>query len=227
MSADPQPAPESGEAQPSAGAPAGPEDDPAELAADLAAPAKGKLLRLVVMIAVLAGLVIVGRATGITDNFSVEALRHAAECAGPWGWALIVLAFTIGLLLQVPGLVFAAAAILCYGPYVGGLLAYLGAVTSCSLVFALVRLAGGDLLSGFGDRPWVARALSQLETHPVRTVTLLRLVFWSSPQLNYAFALSGVRFLHHLVGTLIGLIPIKIAVVVFFDRLLVYLGVSA
>ena len=193
-----------------------------------------KLLRLVLLLLGLGALVAVGRLTGLTASFSIEGLRKLVQGAGPWGVLILIGAFTLGLLIQVPGMLFAAVAVICYGSLGGGLTAYLGGTTAVCLVFVLVRLVGGDLLGGGAppsegdDQRWakrtLARALEQIDEHPIRTVALLRLVFWTSPWLNYALAVSGVRFVPHLIGTLIGLIPIKVAVALFLDRILAWTG---
>jgi uncharacterized membrane protein YdjX (TVP38/TMEM64 family) len=178
-----------------------------------AAPARAPLwARLLGLLALIVGMVVIGQVSGLSEWVgSPERLQAAVEAAGPWGVLLLIGAFTIGLLIQVPGIVFATAAILCYGRFWGGLLAYSGAVIAVSAVFVFVRGVGGSALDEI-ERPWVRRVLAQIEDHPLRTVAILRLVFWSSPQLNYALALSRVSFRHHLLGTMIGLIPIKIAV---------------
>ena len=176
-------------------------------------PTKAPLwVRLVGLVLMIVILVVIGRVSGLAEVIgSPERLQAAVESAGPWGVAILIGAFTLGLFIQVPGIVFATAAILCYGRLWGGLLAYFGAVIACSTVFTCVRAVGGSALDEI-EKPWVRKILAQIDDHPLRTVTLLRLVFWSSPQLNYAFALSKVSFRHHLLGTMIGLIPIKIAV---------------
>lgn len=169
-------------------------------------------VRLVGLALLIVALVVIGRLTGLSDYLEdPERLQAQVQSAGAWGVLILIAAFTVGLFIQVPGIVFATAAIFCYGRFWGGLLAYFGAVIAVSAVFVCVRGVGGQAL-GEIEKPWVKKILSQIDTHPLRTVTLLRLVFWSSPQLNYALALSKVSFRHHLLGTMIGLIPIKIAV---------------
>ncbi|MNW10228.1 hypothetical protein D3C71_2074000 [compost metagenome] len=50
-------------------------------------------------------------------------------------------------------------------------------------------------------------------------ITALRVLFQTVPALNYALSLSGVRFRHYLIGTLLGL-PLPIALYcLFFDYL--------
>ncbi len=173
------------------------------------APVWVRLLGLAVLVV---ALVVIGRLTGLSAYLEdPERLQAQVQDAGAWGVLILIAAFTVGLFIQVPGIVFATAAIFCYGRLWGGLLAYFGAVFAVSAVFVCVRSVGGQALAEI-EKPWVKKILSQIDTHPLRTVTLLRLVFWSSPQLNYALALSKVSFRNHLLGTMIGLIPIKIAV---------------
>ena len=60
---------------------------------------------------------------------------------------------------------------------------------------------------------------------PSRSVVLLRMLFQTMPALNYALAMSGIRFRTYLIGTLAGL-PLPIALYcVFFDTLATEFGV--
>jgi uncharacterized membrane protein YdjX (TVP38/TMEM64 family) len=93
------------------------------------------------------------------------------------------------------------------------------------ITFFLVRLVGGDSLRKL-DSPLAQRILARLDAHPVRSVILLRLLFQTLPALNYALALSGIRFRPYSYGTLLGL-PIPIALYcVFFDSLSRIFGIT-
>ena len=77
---------------------------------------------------------------------------------------------------------------------------------------------GGDALRLLKNRVAV-RILSKLDAHPITSVALLRVLFQTVPALNYALAMSGIRFRAYLVGTLVGL-PVPIALYcIFFDIL--------
>ena len=59
----------------------------------------------------------------------------------------------------------------------------------------------------------------RLDAQPIRSVVLLRVLFQTVPALNYALALSGIRFRQYLTGTLLGL-PLPILLYcLFFDYL--------
>ncbi len=63
------------------------------------------------------------------------------------------------------------------------------------------------------------RIFRQLDARPVASVALLRVFFQTVPALNYTLALSGIRFRHYMIGTLLGL-PLPITLYcVFFDTL--------
>ena len=87
-----------------------------------------------------------------------------------------------------------------------------------TLSFYVVRLIGGQPLGDI-KRPLARRILARLDEHPLQTVAILRFFFWMAPPLNYALAMSKVRYRHYLLGSAIGLaIPIPL-VVLFFDWL--------
>jgi uncharacterized membrane protein YdjX (TVP38/TMEM64 family) len=111
------------------------------------------------------------------------------------------------------------------GPMKGGVAIYIAASLSCMLTFFLIRLIGGDSLRKL-ESPLARRILARLDAHPIASVLLLRLLFQTLPALNYALALSGLRFRHYLYGTLLGL-PLPIALYcVFFDSLSQLFGLA-
>ena len=162
--------------------------------------------RVAALVLVLGGLTIAGFATGVTDDLSVESLRAWLAEAGPAGVLGFFAAFALGTLLHVPGSLFIVAAALAWGQLGGGLIALVGAQLSVIFAFFFVRLLGGRLLAEV-ERPLVRRLLARLDRAPVRTVAALRLLFWVSPPVTYALALSRVPARAHALGSALGLIP--------------------
>src|SRR5215470_3225438 len=182
--------------------------------AKLAAPRVARL-RLMAALALALLLFGIGRALDLQQHLTVESLRATMASAGTAGVVLYVIAFCLGELFHVPGLVFVAAGVLAYGPVLGGPLAFLGAVASVSASFLVVRAIGGRPLRELRNR-WVRRALAQLDARPVATIAILRLVLILWPPLNYALALSQVSFAHYFLGSVLGLVaPIALAVTLF------------
>jgi uncharacterized membrane protein YdjX (TVP38/TMEM64 family) len=180
---------------------------------------RARMWRLGVLAGVLVALLVVRYATSFGASLSTARVRELVQQAGALGVALFMVAFAIGELLHVPGLVFVAAAVLSWGRALGGPIAYAGALGSVSLSFFVVRGIGGQALGEIRWR-WVRRILAQLDKRPILTVALLRLFLWLAPALNYALALSRVRYRDYLVGSALGLILPIAGATLFLDRLL-------
>jgi uncharacterized membrane protein YdjX (TVP38/TMEM64 family) len=163
-------------------------------------------------------LLIVVQVSGLRDHLDLPFVRQVILQHPIGGLVLFVLLFSLGNLIQVPGWLFLAAAVLALGRVGGGVVTYVAAVISCVLTFVTIRILGGNALRLLENRVAVA-IMAKLDARPVASVALLRLLFQTAPVLNYALAMSGVRFPAYLIGTLIGL-PIPIALYcIFFDAL--------
>lgn len=162
--------------------------------------------------------------SGLRDHFSLEFLRQRIVEHEISGLLVFVLLFCLGNLIQIPGWVFLAAAVLALGEWRGGLATYVAASISCVFTFLTIRWIGGDALRKLNNRI-VTRLLGQLDARPVRSVLLLRVLFQTVPALNYSLAVSGVKFRDYLIGTLLGL-PLPILLYcVFFEYLARALGI--
>ncbi|MSP62471.1 MAG: DedA family protein [Myxococcales bacterium] len=181
-----------------------------------------RMIRLIVLATVVIALITFGFASGVRERLTIDSLRAMTTSAGSLGALLFIAAFCLGQLLYLPGMVFVVAGVLAYGRVWGGALSFTGALISISFTFVLVRGAGGSPLAGL-KRPFLRRALARLDTHPVSTVALLRLVFLTSPLLNYLLALSPLRFRHHLAGSALGIALPTLAVALFTEEVVRYL----
>ncbi|AIY41731.1 Phospholipase D/Transphosphatidylase [Collimonas arenae] len=132
------------------------------------------------------------------------------------GLLLFVLLFSLGNLIQIPGWIFLGAAVLALGKVWGGLATYIAALISCVFTFLTIRYIGGDGMRELKNR-YAVKIFQTLDTHPIKSIVLLRILFQTIPALNYALALSGVRFYMYLIGTVLGLpLPIMLYCI-FFD----------
>lgn len=174
-----------------------------------------KLLAVVLFLFVIWGAF---ELSGLRDHFSLAFLKQRIHENQATGILIFVLLFTLGNLVQVPGWIFLAAAVVTMGRGWGGLATYLAACVSCIVTFLLIRRIGGDALRELKNRS-ARRILGRLDAHPVKGVMLLRVLFQTLPPLNYALAMSGIRFRQYLAGTLLGL-PLPIFLIcLFFEQL--------
>lgn len=174
--------------------------------------------RLIAVVLFLGVLLAVFEFTGLRDHLNLQYLHDLLVAHKALGLCLFTLVFALGNLIQIPGWIFLAAAVLALGRTMGGMATYVAAVVTCASTFLLIRVIGGNALRQMRGR-MVTATLRQLDAHPVRSVALSRLVFQTMPALNYVLAMSGVKFRSYLLGTLLGL-PLPIALYcVFFDYL--------
>lgn len=174
--------------------------------------------RLILVIAFLALLLAVFHFSGLRGNFNYAFLHQKFIENTFTGLLIFIALFALGNLIQIPGWIFLAAAVLALGKSWGALATYIAAVASSVFTFGVIRYLGGDALRQINNR-YAVRILQRLDERPVLGVFFLRLLMQTAPALNYALAMSGIKFRCYLIGTLIGL-PIPIAIYcVFFDYL--------
>jgi uncharacterized membrane protein YdjX (TVP38/TMEM64 family) len=177
-----------------------------------------KYKRLAVVAVFLGVLFAVFELSGLRDHFNLRYLQQVILDNKISGLLIFVLVFSLGNLVQIPGWVFLAAAVLTLGKTLGGIATYVAAGVSCVMTFLTIRFLGGSALRQM-DNKYARRLLEHFDAHPVRSVVILRMLFQTVPALNYTLALSGAKFRDYLIGTLLGL-PIPIALYcVFFDYL--------
>lgn len=169
-------------------------------------------LRLPLVIIALILLYLWARQSGILEDADPYRLRALVELWGIWGVSLYLALFCIGLFLYVPGLLFVVAAGLAYGRIGGIPIALLGANLAVTVSFLAVRFVGGTPFERH-SHPLLQKILGSLHASPITNIAILRLLFSTSPALNYLLALSAVTPRQHFLGTLIGtLAPVTITV---------------
>jgi uncharacterized membrane protein YdjX (TVP38/TMEM64 family) len=144
-------------------------------------------------------------------------IRQIAEL-GRWAPVLFIALYVVASIVLAPAflLTFSAGAI--FGLWRGTLFVYIGAVLGSSAVFALAApLARSRVLRWVDRDPRVAAARLAVVDHSAWIMFLLRL----SPLvpynlLNYALALSGVRYRDFLIAS-IGMIP-AIVMYVYYGK---------
>jgi len=122
--------------------------------------------RLFGVVAFLGLLLIVFEVSGIRERFDLAYIRETIVMHRVGGLLLFVLLFSLGNLIQIPGWLFLAAAVLTLGRTWGGVVTYVAATTSCALTFVIIRSIGGDALRSIDNRIAV-RILSKLDTYPI------------------------------------------------------------
>jgi uncharacterized membrane protein YdjX (TVP38/TMEM64 family) len=179
--------------------------------------------RIGILITLVLGLIVGAELLGVRACLSLDGLRSFTARAGAWGVVLFLAAFCAAHLAYLPGMMFVVASVLSYGQLWGGILGWVGAVLAVSATFVVVRTIGGTIPATV-NRPRLQKLLATLEKRPIRTIIVLRLVFWLAPALNYALAFSRLRFRDFVIGSAVGLVaPIGVATL-FIERIAAYLS---
>ena len=175
---------------------------------------KTNQIKLASIVCLITGLVLLFEFSGLRDNFTVDYLKSSIESHLFLGSIIFIAVFTLGNLIQIPGWIFLAAAVLTLGKITGGMLTYVAALTSCITTYFLIRFIGDDALRDF-DSKIAKKLFLLLDSRPILSIVLLRIIFQTLPVLNYSLALSRLQFKHYLIGTLLGL-PLPIAIYCLF-----------
>ena len=165
-------------------------------------------VRLALLAAFLIGVYLIGRATGFTDQLTVDGIRQSMQAAGVGGFAVFVAIFCVGQLLYIPGFVFVMVSGLAYGPVWGSVASVIAATISVAVSFVIVRTIGGQPLQNLNiKRPFLQKPLDRLEQQPIRSMIVIRLFLWAIPPVNYTLAMSGVTFREYMIAAVIGMTP--------------------
>ena len=172
--------------------------------------------RLCIVILFLVALLALFQLSGLREHFNLAFVRQQLVDNKLTGLLIFVVLFCVGNLVQIPGWIFLAAAVLALGKTWGGLATYIAATISCLFTFLTIRFVGGDAIRAVKNR-YALKILRGLDAHPIKSIALLRILFQTVPALNYALALSGVKFHKYMIGTMVGLpLPIMLYCL-FFD----------
>jgi uncharacterized membrane protein YdjX (TVP38/TMEM64 family) len=146
-----------------------------------------------------------------------ERARDFLRESGPLGPLLYVLAFALIEPLGVPGLVFVGPATQIWPYWLVVILSILGATGAGLVAYVAARWFARDWVQArLPDR--VRRATDGAETRPLRTVILVRLLFFLAAPAHWALGVSNIRFAPFLLGSLVGFTPPMILFVYAIDR---------
>lgn len=178
-----------------------------------AAPRARRLLVVGLVVAVVAviGVLVVGAP-------DVVAVQQVVRAAGVWAPAAFVLLQVVATTAPVPRTVFTVAAGVLFGSVTGVLVAVGATTAAAALAFWLVRRGTARLVGRHADRPVMRWVRARLDRRGLLAVLSLRLIpVVPFPALNYASGASGVRFGPYLLGTVLGVLPGTVAVVLLSD----------
>lgn len=168
---------------------------------------------------VLGGVYWMAQRAGVLDQASPEGIRDLVAQWGTLSVLVYLLAFALGQLVYVPGMLFVVAGSMAFGGFKGFLLAMVGSVLSITVSFYVARLLGGTPLAD-PKQAWLKRMIWRLDAKPVSSILILRLIVGTAPWLNYLLGMSAVTLRDYLWGSVLGMALPVLLTVVFTDWLL-------
>jgi uncharacterized membrane protein YdjX (TVP38/TMEM64 family) len=151
-------------------------------------------------------------------NEWITAIVTTLSGLGPWAPVLFVLLYVVASLAMAPAFILTFAGGAVFGLWRGSLLVYIGALLGASAVHLLASPLSHSRLSRWMDRDSrVAAVRRAVAGEGIWVMVLLRL----SPVipftvLNYALALSGVKYVDFIIAS-IGMIP-TIVLYVYYGK---------
>lgn len=141
-----------------------------------------------------------------------------------WGWWAILFSITLNSVINVIGFVpsvfVTGANVIVWGPWLGGLISWLGEVIGSAAAFFLYRLGVQKVrIKRHQDWKWVKTLNQMTRLRQILSLILARIApFVPSGVVNIASAFTTVSFSSFLLATAIGKIPsISIEVIVSYD----------
>ena len=160
-------------------------------------------------------------ASGAHQAIDAEAVQSWIRSAGAWGAVVFVAVYGLLQPLGVRSVFFLLSAPLIWSPVDAILVSWIGAVLASVIAFGFARFVARDWAQG--RAPVRVRKLDdRLVEHGFRTVTLLRLLFYTTPALQFALGVSRVRFRPFLCGTIVGVLPFTLLMTLFGSQLSVF-----
>lgn len=177
--------------------------------------------RLATLALVLVVLAILGRSWLGAD---LEEIRQSIRAMGPAGALALTGLIGLGTWLWLPGWLLVTLAVTLYGQLGGTVIACAGGLLAMTHSFVVIRSMAGDPQPAAVQGRFLRYALDRLEARPIAWIAVLRAVFWLSPVVSGALALSPVRFRDYLVGSVLGFVPAVAVTAGFVDRLAAFLA---
>ena len=162
------------------------------------------LPRLLLLAVILAGIVV---AVLYRESIDSTALEAWITQFGPWAPVVFFCAYVLATVLFLPGLLFTLAAGALFGPYMGTLIALIGATVGATIAFLIARYVLAGWISARTPAR-VQRVIGGVEDEGWRFVAMTRLIpFIPFNALNYALGLTRIRLVSYVAASVVFMAP--------------------
>jgi len=170
------------------------------------AASRGKaIVKAIILAAFIVAAIVLVRFTPVKSYLTAEQLGRFLDTAGFWAPLVFILIYTVGVCLFVPGTFLTGLGAAIFGPYLGFVYVWFGAMLGASAAFVIGRTLGREFAASLvGDR--LKKYDEAIERNGFATVLYLRLVYFPFTPMNFGMGLTRVRFWDYATGTGLGII---------------------
>lgn len=163
------------------------------------------IVKALILAAFIVGAIVLIRFTPVKGYLTTEQLGRFLDTAGFWAPLVFILIYTVGVCLFVPGTFLTGLGAAIFGPYLGFIYVWFGAMLGASAAFVIGRTLGREFAASLvGDR--LKKYDEAIERNGFAAVLYLRLVYFPFTPLNFGMGLTRVRFWDYVAGTGLGIV---------------------
>ncbi|MGD8955307.1 MAG: VTT domain-containing protein, partial [Desulfobacterales bacterium] len=147
------------------------------------------IVKALILAAFIVGAIVLVRFTPVKGYLTTEQLGRFLDTAGLWAPLVFIFIYTVGVCLFVPGTFLTGLGAAIFGPYLGFIYVWLGAMLGASTAFVIGRTLGREFaVSLVGDR--LKKYDEAIERNGFATVLYLRLVYFPFTPMNFGMGLT-------------------------------------
>jgi uncharacterized membrane protein YdjX (TVP38/TMEM64 family) len=157
------------------------------------------------LLGIIMGGILLTRFTPLKDYLTTEALGSFLNASGFMAPLLFIIIYTVSICLFVPAILLTVTGAAIFGPYLGFIYVWVGAMAGGGAAFLIGRNLGRDFAASvIGNR--LEKYDAAIERNGFATVLYLRLIYFPFTALSFGMGLTRVRFRDYLLGTGLGII---------------------
>jgi uncharacterized membrane protein YdjX (TVP38/TMEM64 family) len=161
--------------------------------------------KAVVLVFFIIAAVVMVRYVPVREFLTPDSLGRVLENSGFLAPLVYMAVYAVGVCLFVPGTLLTTLGAVIFGPYLGFLYVWVGAMIGAILSFFIGRYLGRDFAASLiGDK--LKKYDEAIERNGFATDLYLRLVYFPFTPMNFGMGLTRVRFWDYLAGTGLGII---------------------
>lgn len=177
-----------------------------------------KVIKLVIALGLIGLVYILLRVFGVTKYIDLKNVYQIKEWVSGYGIIapiIYICFYTVGTLFFLPGLPITVLSGIAFGPVFGVIYAVIGAIIGVSLAFLVARYAARDLVEGWVEGNTQFQKIDErVEQEGWRILMFTRLVpIFPFNLQNYAYGLTGIKFITYVIVSGIFMLPGTIAYV--------------